>query len=96
MAPEGRVQRPRSTSRCGPRSRSGDARKIERSGSAITLNEINKVVALLNALPAQQPGMRLCPIDWGHRCTAGSLRATCAAPLAVAKVASEVSRRRAT
>jgi len=65
MASEGRVQRPRSTSRCGPRSRSGDAQKIERSGSGITLNEINKVVALLNALPAQQPGMRLCPIDSG-------------------------------
>jgi hypothetical protein len=48
--------------------------------------KIDEVVALLNALPASQPGLRRCPIDFGIRVRLAFYTSRASPPLAVADV----------
>jgi hypothetical protein len=58
----------------------------QRPLSVTSLKKINAIVALLNALPASQPGLRSCPIDRGIRVRLAFYARRGVAPLAVADV----------
>jgi hypothetical protein len=52
----------------------------------VSTKRIDAIVALLNALPAAQPGLRSCPIDLGIRVRLRFYARRGAAPLAVAQI----------
>ncbi len=58
----------------------------QRPFSVTSSKRINAIVALLNALPAGQPGLRSCPADFGIRVRLAFYARPGVAPLAVAEV----------
>ncbi len=58
----------------------------QRPLSVTSVKKINAIVALLNALPAAQPGLRSCPVDRGIRIRPAFYARRGVAPLAVASI----------
>ena len=74
----------------GAKSRSKRRIVLGRLPSRVTsVARIEKIVALLNGLPAQQPGIRLCPIDRGGNVQLSFHASPSASPLAVADINTE-------
>ncbi len=61
-------------------------RPKQRPFSVTSARKIDAIVALLNALPARQPGVRSCPADFGIRVRLAFYRRRGVAPLAVAAI----------
>ncbi len=59
---------------------------VQRPLTVTSSKRIEKIVALLNALPAAQPGVRSCPADFGIRVRLTLYRKRGVAPLAIAEV----------
>jgi hypothetical protein len=63
-----------------------DEQPTQRPLSVTSLKKINAIVALLNALPVAQPGLRSCPVDRGIGVRLAFYARRGVAPLAVASV----------
>jgi hypothetical protein len=61
-------------------------RPMQRPFSVTSAKKIDAIVALLNALPASQPGTRSCPADFGIRVRLAFYRRRGSEPLAVAAI----------